>query len=61
MVFVIKLSRTYARVKILTIGRGKAMTIALQELGQRFAEAVHGAMPSADLLPLQGSVQYACN
>ena len=29
------------------------MTIALHELGQRFAEAVHGAMPSADLLPLQ--------
>ena len=29
------------------------MTISLQELSQRFAEAVHGAMPSADLLPLQ--------
>src|SRR5262245_52103664 len=29
------------------------MTIALQELRQRFAAAVHGAMPSADLLPLQ--------
>jgi hypothetical protein len=29
------------------------MTIALQELRQRFAAAVHGAMSSADLLPLQ--------
>src|SRR5687768_8229160 len=60
LIFVIKPSRTYAMVKKLTICRGKAMTIALQELSQRFAAAVHGAMPSADLLPLQ-DIQRAEN